>query len=676
MTNISRQFSHRVFSQLLHTALVVLISTCAASAQQTGGEPKEQQDQPFYRVPANADKKAKTAPVNSVSQHFEKEGIKIDFSLEAVPGADGKKAGLVAGADAIATFRVADTRAGQPVTGLRPNAWINARETAQAPNEVECKDKIRSYMSGLLSVRPAVDLNSFVALTLNHDNSITFINPQVSFNLTKLESIVVLPGPGTDWALSKSKDFLYVTLPEQSAVAIINTITRRLVGTIPVGDKTKPARIALQPDGRYVWVGLDGSPLVAAIDTATNKLAATVNVGAGLHNLAFTADSRYLYVTNSAADTVSVVETKTLAKLSDIATGKTPVPVAYSSASGYIYAAALNGGAITVIDPAKQKVLKTIPVARGVVALRFEPAGRYGFAVNQLESKVYVFDAATGAMLGASDVAKSPDQVAFTRGYAYIRGTQSEKFSLIEINDLKKGKFAPVEIQAGRRAASELPEDIGVADMIAPTPEGNSVMVANAPDQMLYYYVEGMMAPMGTIQNYKRRPHALMIIDRSLSEIAPGVYSSPVKLRSAGRFDVPFLIDQPRIVNCFELEVAPSPDGEKNVASTAIAVEAQFKGKQFKPGEPATLRFKITDAVTKQPVTGLTDVHILVFELPGVWQQRQWAKEVGEGVYELTQVFPRAGAYNVMMAVASRGVRFADLPFTSVAVLDEAKPQE
>ena len=65
-------------------------------------------------------------------------------------------------------------------------------------------------------------------------------------------------------------------------------------------------RIALQPDGRYVW-RLDGSPQVAVIDTASNKLAATVPVGAGLHNIAFTSDSLMAFVTNSAADTVSVM---------------------------------------------------------------------------------------------------------------------------------------------------------------------------------------------------------------------------------------------------------------------------------------------------------------------------------------------------------------------------------
>lgn len=209
-----------------------------------------------------------------------------------------------------------------------------------------------------------------------------------------------------------------------------------------------------------------------------------------------------------------------------------------------------------------------------------------------------------------------------------------------------------------------------MADMIQPTPEGNAVLIANAPDMMMYYYVEGMMAPMGSFQNYKRRPRALMLIDRSLAETARGLYSTSVKLTNAGRFDVPVLIDQPRIVNCFELEVGRSPGGELEKPRVAITIEPQFKEKQFKMGEPVALRFKIMDSATGQPIEGLKDVQILAFEPPGVWQQRQWAKEVGGGLYEATQVFPRAGLYNILLRVDSRGARFADLPNTRLAVVE------
>jgi YVTN family beta-propeller protein len=659
-----KRFFKVTVAPTLLTLLLILALASIASAQIGGPQNTTRKATATSKAPA------------SVSQRFEKEGVVINFSVEARPTEKGENAGLVAGANAVATFRVADARTGQPLTGLRPTAWISSRTSAQPPSDAVCKDKIRNFMGGLLSVRPEIDLNSYLALTLNHDNTITIINPLVSFSKTKLEGIVQLPGPGADWVLSPTQEFLYVTLPEQSAVVVVNVITRKIVATISTGEKTKPRRIALQPDGRYVWVGLDDSPLVAAIDTTTNKLAATVSIGDGLHNLAFTPDSRFVYVTNSAADTVSVIDTKKLVRLTNINVGKTPVPVAYSSASRLVYVASINGAAVSAIDPAKQQVVKTIPTKRGVVALRFEPKGRFGFLVNQIENSVTILDASTNALVGGAEVVKGPDQVTFTGRYAYVRGTGSEKVSLIELSAIAQGKVTPVDVTVGRLPASNLPQEIGVADMIAPTPDGNAVLIANTPDQMMYYYVEGMMAPMGTISNYKRRPRALLLINRSLTEIEPGVYSTPIKLTSAGTFDVPLLIDQPRAHNCFQLEVAESPDGEKNRARVSIAVEALFREKRFKPQDAVPLRFKIMDSLTKQPLAGLEDVQVVVFEPPGIWQQRQWAKDVGGGVYEITQTFPREGVYHVMLRVASRGVAYADLPFTAVPIVADAKAED
>ncbi|MDX6692605.1 MAG: hypothetical protein QOF02_208 [Blastocatellia bacterium] len=626
---------------------------------------------PRAAAQAASEKKAEAARRKApamVAQRFEKDGIVINFSLQSRPTEKGNVEGLVAGTDAVATFRVNDARTSQPVTGLHPNAWITSRKSELPPNEAECRDRIRTLMGGLLSTRAEIDMNAYVMFTLNHDNTVTVINPQISFSKTKLESIIMLPGPGADWALSSNKELLYLTLPEQSAIGVINTITRKLVTTIPVGDGLKPVRIALQPDGRYAWAGLDGSPSVAVIDTSAGRLAATVAVGDGLHNIAFTPDSQTAFVTNSAADTVSVIDTKRLTKTADISVGKTPVAVAYSNASRLVYAAAINGGSVAAIDPTKRQVVAMIPIKRGVVAMRFEPAGRFAFLVNQIDNTVSVLDASTNTITGTAEVVKGPDQVTFTDRYAYIRGTGSEKFSLIDLNGAGKGTLSAVDVVAGRQPASAAPEDIGVADMIAPTPEGNAAMIANAPDGMIYYYVEGMMAPMGTLSNYKRRPRALLLVDRSLDETAPGVYSTPIKLTGAGRFDVPFLLDQPRLVNCFQLEVAESQDGDKNRAGTTIAVDALFQGQRFKALDTIPLRFKITDPLTKQAVAGLTDVQVLIFEPPGVWQERQFAKEVEAGVYEIKQAFPREGIYNVMVGVASRGTTYADLPFTSVKV--------
>jgi YVTN family beta-propeller protein len=618
-------------------------------------------------------KKSSAKAPATVAQRFEKQGIAVDFQVTATPDAKGQNQGLVAGSDATVTFRLSDARTGSPVTGLHPSGWINSSRLDHVPNEAECKDQIKYLSGGLLSARAEIDLNNYLVLTINHDNTISVINPLVSFSKTKLESLITLPGTGADWVLSKKKELLYVTLPEQSTVAVIDTQTRKVVSQVLTGEKTKPTRIQLQPDGRYLWVGLDGSPKVAVIDTKTNKLASMITVGDGLHSIAFTADSRFAYITNSVADTVTAVETNALSKVADMNVAKTPVAVAYSNASRLIYAASVNGETISVIEPAKQRVIANIQVGRGVVALRFEPTGRYGFAVNQVQSTVTVIDASTNTLVGMTSVVKEPDQVAFTGDYAYIRGLASEKFSLIELREVPSGKFSTVDVQAGQRPAADVPTEIGVADMIAPIPEGNGAMIANTADGMFYYYTEGMMAPMGSFSNYKRRPRGLLILDRSLSEVSPGVYSAPVKLTKAGSFVVPFLINQPQLANCFQLSVGESPNKDSELASTSIQIEPLFKGAQFKPGETVKIRFKITDSATNKPVSKLEDVRVLAFEPPGIWQQRQWARDAGKGIYEIEQVFPHDGIFHLMIEVSSRGTDFSSLPFTAVTVAGNAQ---
>ena len=657
-----------LFTRAALRSLALVCLAASVAGAQIGGPNSGAKKEAKETAAAKPGAATRPAAPSTVTQRFEREGVAVDFTLKSNPEKGGRDEGLVAGSDAVATFRLTDARTGAPLTGYHPNAWISSRASASGPSEGQCKEKITTLLGGLLSERAEVDLNSYSILTLNHDNTITFINPQLAFNVTKMESIVVLPGSGADWTLSADKNFLYVTIPEQSSVAVIDTTTRKLAGMITIGGEAKPRRIALQPDGRYVWVALDDVPLVAVIDTHTNKLAKTVEVGAGIHSVAFTDDSRFAYVTNSAADTVTAIDARTLTKAADIQTGKTPGPVAYSKMGRLVYVAAVNGGVISAIDPATQRVVKTVPSARGVVALRFEQSGRFGFVVNQPQSTVSILDASTNAITGKTPVTKEPDQVTFTDRYAYVRGTGSEKFTLIELKELSKGHLAPVDIQAGTTPANAFPEDIGVSGMIAPTPEGNSVMVASTADQSIFYYTEGLMAPMGTFSNYKRRPHALMLLDRSLSEVEPGVYTSPLKLPRAGVFDVPVLVDQLRMFKCFEVQVAESANPEGGHPGPSIIAEAAFKGQSFKAGEQAKLTFTIRDSVTKQPVVGLGDVQVLAFEPPGVWQQRQWAKEVGKGVYETTQVFPRDGIYYVMLRVKSRGVWFNDLAYTPVPV--------
>jgi YVTN family beta-propeller protein len=603
-------------------------------------------------------------------QKVEAGGVAIDFSLTPM-NADS---GLHAGSQALATFKLYDARTRNPMAGLRPRAWFSARLSEMVANETACHDKIRSLVGGSLSARADVDLNSYWLLTLNYDKTVSFINPQVSFGATQLESIVPLPGVGADWAQSPDKHFIYISMPDQSSVAVIDTAARKLLTTISTGASTKPTHLVRQPDGRYLWVGLDDSPNVIAIDIATNQLAATLAVGNGLHNLALTSDSRFVYVSNSKDDSVTAIDTHTLTKAADIKVGKTPIAMAYGEASQMIYVAALNGGIISAIDPQTHKVTANIKTQSGILSLRFEPKGRFAFAVNQITSTVSVLDSATNKLSASTNVVREPDQIIFTDNYAYIRGLGSEKFSLIELGDARKGSLQPIEIQAGRLAPEKEADQIGIAPMMVATPDGNSVMIANAPDRVTYFYQEGMMAPMGTLSNYQRIPLGLMIIDQSLVESAPGVYTTAVRLPHAGHFDVPVLLDQPRVMHCFQVSIAEDPQQQKVEHKQTIEIVRVQDDAPIIAHKPYNLRFRITDPIKHQAVTGLKGIGVLAFRAPGTLQRRNKLKEVGDGIYEWQTTFSEPGAYKILFNVPSLKIRWVDTSPQDVTII--AKPDD
>jgi YVTN family beta-propeller protein len=314
--------------------------------------------------------------------------------------------------------------------------------------------------------------------------------------------------------------------------------------------------------------------------------------------------------------------------------------------------------------------MKTKPGSR---LIRIAPGGRYGFVLNTNESTVNIFDAATNRVLHEVKVGKAPDQVIFSDTFAFIRSLQTESVAMVrlasigtevDITDFPGGQGIPATASAPIRA-----------DSIVLAPEGNAVVLANPADKVLYYYTEGMAAPMGNFQNYRREPAAVLIVDRSLRETTPGVYSTTVKLPASGNYDVAFLTDSPRIAHCFEAAADPNPR-LKEQRSVALRMEPQVKETSLTVGQNFSLRFKLIETSTNKVKDDLNDVRVLTFLAPGTWQRRDIAKSVGDGIYEINLNVPETGVYVVYVESASMGVRYRDLPHLTLEAIDQKSVPE
>ncbi|RZS58025.1 cytochrome D1 domain-containing protein [Sphaerotilus mobilis] len=622
-----------------------------------------------------------------VQQHTQG-GVKAELNLNAE-----QTGAIPLGQPLTLTLTLTDELSGTPLRGLRPRMWMSRQGGDQAE---PCTAQIRRFASGRLAQRADRDLNSFQLLTLNADASISVINPLLQLNNTKLEALIRLPGVGTDWVHARGLDRLFVTLADRAELAVVDLANNKLIKTVSLGEG-KPRRLVIGPDERTVWVALDDSDRLVGVDVATMAVSQELKIGDGAHALSLSEDGRRLVVTSTAANQVSLIDAQAGKVLARVPVSGTPLAVTHSALARRAYIGSLNAPLLTVIDLDNGQPIERITLPQPVSAVRADPSGRHVLAVHTASSTLMAIDAASARLVAQASVVAQPDQIAYTQRFAFIRGLGSSNVQMVELRALDDGKLALNELPVFQKPPAEMPEHIGPADLMVTTPEPGTMLLGSAPDTALYYYAEGMMAPQGTYATYRRAARAVKVVDRSLKETAPGVYTGLVRLDRGGLYTLPTLLEQPRLTHCYAFnvdETGATTDGRRidvtwqigdlsfsgssaRIASQTLPGSVRDAGKpgqapraEMRTGQASELAIRLKDGQTGQPLSGIADLQVMALERPGLSQQRAFAKEreAGSGVYVVTQTFPREGVWRVMVQSRSLGLTFDRSPLLDIGV--------
>ena len=322
-----------------------------------------------------------------------------------------------------------------------------------------------------------------------------------------------------------------------------------------------------------------------------------------------------------------------------------------------VYVADAIDGSITIISPDNLSIVGHAVAEPGLMQLRFSPDGKFGLAVNPRANAVHILDAVSGRIVQSADTEKTPDEVVFASTLAYIRHLDSPSVRVIPLGGLGiEGRpISVIDFPAGQNSPSARKSEPSLAASIAAAPGDDAVLVANPSDRTIYYYKQGMSAPMGSFSNYGRMPRAVMTLDRSLRERSPGVYETVGRLGPPGDYNLAFLLDTPRIAHYFDVQILPDPERVKQAAAGFVVTSMDVP--PMTVGTPAKIRFRITNRATGAPATGLVDVTVLAFS-PGGWQRRlrTAASADGPGVYSVEWSPPRAGTFYLYAEALSIGV--------------------
>ncbi|WP_176517620.1 cytochrome D1 domain-containing protein [Pseudomonas faucium] len=597
-----------------------------------------------------------------------RDGVTVEF--EARPLAGGE---LREGTFANIRFKLTDQSSGQPLSGMAPGAWIDPAQSApvEASREQSCKARVALFLKSSIGARPLLDLNSYFLLVLNKDASLTVIDPTVSVGgVTSTLARIDLPGRPMDWVATGDDKQVFVSVPERGNVVVIDTETFTRVASLDAGEQ--PLRVALQPDQRRLWVGNNSQDPakggVTVIDVPSRSTLKSFATGSGHHEIAFSADSRYAFVSNRDGGTLSIIDIAQMRLAKTLEVGPHPLAVAYSALSQAVYVSDGEEGTVRVYDARSHQLRHTVKAEQGLGPMRFSSDGRFGIVLNTLENQALVIDASTDQLIHRIPVAAEPYQLTFTKGYAYVRGLASSKVSMINLGSLGQGRQPIVQGFEAGPAAPRQAGDLPLAQGLSVSRDDNSVFVVNPVDNTTYFYAEGMNAPMSGYNNRGHQARAALVIDRSLRELAPGVYGSTVKMPAAGTFDVAFLLNQPQIIHCFSTQVAAAPD-----ASRRKGAHAEFIGLDQPLAQnrafTATVRIVGDDG---RPRQGLNDLTLRYFLAPSSMPRNLPLSEVGEGVYQVWLTLPEPGAWYLHVQSPSLGRTFAEENYTSLRVLPAA----
>jgi DNA-binding beta-propeller fold protein YncE len=556
-------------------------------------------------------------------QHrVEQDGVVATLTIESL-----SDSALQAGAPARVRVALTSAADGSAIPRLLPGMWFDAHDggTLGADDATGCQRRVARYARGSgVNPQALVDLNGYDVLALNHDASISVLDPRTQFaGKTSLRATLPLPGPGFDWAATPDDRLLFVSVPSQRTVALADLTTMRSLDAVTVPGE--PGRVRVEPGGARAWVGVAQTERtdlggVAVIDAAAPHFQHWLPLpGRGHVEMAFD-PAGWVAVTQRDASEVLFVDPSTLRTVhrERLGAGAMPLNVVFDGTSRRFVVAEARGGALWAFDHRGQPQGR-LQLTPGIGPMAITPDSRWLLAANPSAHRVDVIDLPAWRHAHQVPVSGRPFDIGMTASYAYVRSLDSEAVSLIALASLAAAPRVQA-IAMGERAPGRTPQ-LPLASQLVAMPDGSGSFVASPGDNAVYFYMEGMNAAAGSVSARGHELRAVRVARRGLREVAAGVHEMQVTLPDTPRMVIALATESPRTRQCASLALLPAPAAP--AAGWALAWE------QFPVQGSRAFGLRVSGA----PDAALPATLQLRLFQPGATTLQLTAHAVGEGRY-------------------------------------------
>jgi len=205
--------------------------------------------------------------------------------------------------------------------------------------------------------------------------------------------------------------------PDRKAdgIGVVDIRAGKLLRVIPAG--TDPEQMAVSRDGRWLFVANEDASQTSVVSAADGKLIATIPVGGEPEGVDLRPDGKVVYVTSEEENEVHVIDAIEPKAIATIAVGPRPRSTAFLPDSSRAYVSAENGASITVIDAMKHRVIETIQLSGEMVRPMGVVAshdGKFVVVTTGRGKSIVIIDTATNDAVAAIEVGERPWGVAIS----------------------------------------------------------------------------------------------------------------------------------------------------------------------------------------------------------------------------------------------------------------------